>query len=482
VTAGLRRITGDLVRAAGVAVAIAVTFMAVLFAVNALVFSGGPERVRETLQRAIADGSILEERNAGPVAALSLRKDAVSIYRHDCLLWTSLIAPVPDLATRALRTYRLEAAARPPDARVPLNPDCQAVAQVLASPGTAAEAPALVWYDRYIMAQRPLVQLLLAHLPLQAGAKLVKASVFAAFALVFVLAWRRRTPAVAVVAAVLLLFYGLGHFGSMLYFAPLDLTHAAFLLLALYRLPGTAPPLSLAAVGGAYGSLVAGFEILTGGIPMGLVLISLVTGLTAPDQRAFLRRVSLLFGAFAVAVVACFAIKLAVVSLHSGTNMFTEHFGSLTHRLRGDFSTEADRNLIARLSQHVSDARLLALLYLVYVYGYWSLLIGWGSPVFGTALVAGGAILLVAATAIAARRVHRVRDLPPALSGCWLAIGFATAWVVLFWNHTLVHPFFMARLLVIPLLCGAVAMVEIGRMRGKPRRADPIGSRVQPSF
>jgi UDP-N-acetylmuramyl pentapeptide phosphotransferase/UDP-N-acetylglucosamine-1-phosphate transferase len=55
--------------------------------------------------------------------------------------------------------------------------------------------------------------------------------------------------------------------------------------------------------------------------------------------------------------------------------------------------------------------------------------------------------------------------------GCWLALGFLIAWIAVFWNHTLVHPFFMARMLVIPVMCGAVAIVVVrAELR---RRAGP---------
>jgi hypothetical protein len=39
-------------------------------------------------------------------------------------------------------------------------------------------------------------------------------------------------------------------------------------------------------------------------------------------------------------------------------------------------------------------------------------------------------------------------------------LGFLLGWVLLFWNHTAVHGFFMARLLVIPILSGAVAATQ----------------------
>lgn len=45
------------------------------------------------------------------------------------------------------------------------------------------------------------------------------------------------------------------------------------------------------------------------------------------------------------------------------------------------------------------------------------------------------------------------------LTCAWFAIGVSVVWVALFWNHTKLHAFMMARLLVIPVLCGSVAAV-----------------------
>jgi len=334
----------------------------------------------------------------------------------------------------------LAPAKRPADPRAPENSDCQTVAQALVPAALPDANPRLVWYDRYILGQRALAQLLLSHFSVQTAASIVKAAAFSAFGLVLILAWRKEAFAICVIAALFLLFYGLGQFGGKLYFAPLDVTHAMVLLVALYRPFGTAPLGSLVVVGA---TLIAVFEVLTGGIPIALVLVALLTGLSAPDQRSFWQRVLILMIAFAVAAVGCFVLKLAIVSVYGGTNAFAEHFDALLYRLRGDFSREADPSMFERLSHYATDIRIIAVLYLIAVYAYWSLLIGWGSPIFGMILVMAGVSSLVIGTMLFFKqRRDSSERFPPALSGCWLAFRIAIAWVVLFWQHSLTHAFF----------------------------------------
>ena len=102
--------------------------------------------------------------------------------------------------------------------------------------------------------------------------------------------------------------------------------------------------------------------------------------------------------------------------------------------------------------------------YLIRIYYSWSRLIGWGSSVFGAILVGSGLVALVYSTIRVAmlRRAAGMR-VPPQLLGCWLGVGFLIAWVATFWNHTLIHPFFMGRILVVPVMCGAVALVALCR-------------------
>jgi hypothetical protein len=446
----------------GVSVCVALLVMAVVFTVNLAMFTQGYEQVRASLRRAIADGSILDAGGLGPSSLLSTRRKR-EIYSHDCLLWTAFLAPTTDRFVMAFRTPRLEAAKHPIDPSAPGNADCQAVLQALDVGDASSAKPALVYYDRYILAQRAIVQLLLEHFSVRTAAVITKLTTISAFALACVWACRNRAWAIGTIAALFLLFYGLGYFGGMLYFAPIDVTHAMVLLFATCRPIGLAPLRNLVFLGALYGSVVAIFEVLTGGIPMALVLLSLLTGISAQDGRSFVHRISLLTFCFAVAVVACFAVKLLVVSVVFGGNAFADHYGGLLHRLHGDFIPEADRSLLQYLSDRGLDYPIL---YMVASYGYWSLLIGWGSPVFGIVLVATGVISLLAATLYFFRHNRMEnRSIPPSLLGCWLGVGVLLMWITLFWNHTLVHAFFMARLLLIPILCGVVAVLGVARDR-----------------
>ena len=95
----------------------------------------------------------------------------------------------------------------------------------------------------------------------------------------------------------------------------------------------------------------------------------------------------------------------------------------------------------------------LTLGYLLSSYRRWSSLIGFGSPNLGTVLVLGS-------LAVLAVESWRTRDAPTSaiLLGCWLGVAALLVWAVAFLNHTAVHPYFMARLLVIPVI-GATILV-----------------------
>jgi hypothetical protein len=235
--------------------------------------------------------------------------------------------------------------------------------------------------------------------------------------------------------------------------------------------PGTATKTVCAVFGALYGAFVAQFEILTGGIPVALALIALLVGISAPDWRTLLRNVSAIVAAFCVAFVCCFAIRLALVSLIDGTDQFARHLPSLFHRLRGDIARETPPGLLKQFVRY-QDYPFGQVIYLIQIYRHWSRLIGWGSGTFGSLLVVSSLVTLVFATIrIAWSRPRSEVHFAPQLMGCWLALGFLIAWIAVFWNHTLVHPFFMARMLVIPVMCGAVAIVVVrAELR---RRAGP---------
>jgi hypothetical protein len=326
--------------------------------------------------------------------------------------------------------------------------------------------PELSYYDRYIIGQRAIAQILLEHFPVRTVTTILKIVDFSAFALVLILALRKRNAVIACIAALVLLFGGLNYYGGLLFFAPLDLAHACVLLVAIYVPFGTTSPSRLVLIGALYGSVIAIFEALSGGIPMALVLLALLTGTTAADRSSLLKRFAILAFAFTVAVTACFLIKIiaAAAAFDPGTLFRSE--SALFFRIHGETSgasrevidrlVERAPELVRWLADHDVDVTTNPIAYLILNYGYWSFLIGWGSSVFGVVLVLFGLASLIVSTVYLGRRGNGGVG-SPGLTGCWLGILVVLAWVAVFWNHTIIHAFFMGRLLLLPLMCGCEA-------------------------
>jgi hypothetical protein len=420
------------------------------------------------LTQAIDDGTLLDKSAFDPLALFSVRMGSeINTYPLECFIWTTLLVePSGGLLVKVLRTPRLDPGKGALDPRAPPSPPCQAVLQFLTPTALESARPLLVFYDRYIFGQRAIAQVFLEHFSLRTSGLITKIADYCAFAVVLILAWLKRNTVIACIAALFLLFGGLSYFGGLLFFAPLDLAHVCVLLGAIYVPFGRLSPSRLGWIGAVYGAVIAIFEGLSGAIPMALVLLALITGVTATDRRSFLQRFAILAFAFTVAVVTCFAIKLVTVMMAFDAGSLARSQSALLYRLHGDTS-EASADVIQRLIQLAPElVRRLAKLgidvttnpiaYLIINYGYWSFIIGWGSSSFGVLLVAGGLTLLVVSTFYVGR--HRDGGAgSPGLMGCWLAMGIITAWVALFWSHMVVHPFFMARLLLVPVMCGSVA-------------------------
>ena len=137
-----------------------------------------------------------------------------------------------------------------------------------------------------------------------------------------------------------------------------------------------------------------------------------------------------------------------------GAGIFADFWDALLHRINGDLPAEMSPKVIEYLAAYGIDAVRNPVYYMIATYAYWSLLIGWGSSIFGCALVICGVGALIASTVSFYRRRCAF---PPALAGCWIGMAVLAGWVLLFQNHTVLHAFMMARLLLIPVLCGSVA-------------------------
>jgi hypothetical protein len=90
--------------------------------------------------------------------------------------------------------------------------------------------------------------------------------------------------------------------------------------------------------------------------------------------------------------------------------------------------------------------------YLLSAYRRWSGLIALGSSNIGTALVIAALVVFVVQTW---RGRLRSFDRPVLLAG-WLGVAVLIVWCAAFFQHAVVHPYFMARLLVIPVIAAAV--------------------------
>ena len=261
---------------------------------------------------------------------------------------------------------------------------------------------------------------------------------------------RRFATGYLIIALCLALLYGVHYFDATLYFAPPDHVHFAFIIISLLAPLARMRPAALALYAASYGSLIAIFESLTGGIPFALAMLPLLLALGFEgDRRDYLTRLFLLWGAFCIAVVTCFALKKILVIAFLGDQ---ESFASLLfYRMFGAPMPESGTTL--------------TLGYLLSSYRRWSSLIGFGSPNLGTVLVLGS-LAVLAVESWRTRNAPTSRSCLPAGSASRLLL----VWAMVFLNHTAVHPYFMARLLVIPVI-GATILVACRFARSAKRVA-----------
>ncbi len=277
---------------------------------------------------------------------------------------------------------------------------------------------------------------MLDNFSVHTSATITRVTILCSFAVVLLLALVKHNPIIACISVMFLLFGGLSYFGSLLYFAPLDFTHALVLFTALFVPFGSRRPARLVWIGATYGAAIAIFEILTGGIPTALALLALLTGISATDRHSLLQRFAILAFAFTVAVVTCFAIKLIAVSTVFDVNAFAVFQSALLKRIHGEIVPELAPSFVQFLAMHGIDAATYPIVVLIASYAVWSLLIGWGSSYFGVLLVTVGLLSLITST-VYLRRQRSKDAISPALISCWLSVAVVLAWVALFWNHTL---------------------------------------------
>ncbi|MEA2874678.1 MAG: hypothetical protein QOH67_5006 [Hyphomicrobiales bacterium] len=449
----------DLVRGAVVSVGTAACFFA-LFVAAALWIPQDQQTIRRHIVAAIVDGTYNARFGYGPFGGIVWPRHTL-----DCGLSAMMIAPSVGRLVDAMSNRIPAVNPSWRDSRVPETLDCQAFARAVPELGPGYGDVQFVSIDRYIMGARVFARAMLSIMPLGAAADVMRGIAFAllgalAFAALRILrnrnaddATRRMAAGYVVIAACLALLYGVQFFDAMLVFAPPDFIHFIFILISLILPLANMRPVRLALYAASYGSLTAIFEALTGQIPFALAMLPLLLALGfAGDWRSYFAKLIQIWACFCIAVIVCFAIKKVF------TVMFIEDQDSflffLLYRMYGEVPAATGVSL--------------SLPYLLSVYRRWSGLIALGSPNIGTGLVLASLTLFAVQTF---RMRHSLwTSTGPILVACWLGIGALLAWCVVFLNHTAVHPYHMARLLVIPVVGAAVLLTTQLMQQARSKR------------
>jgi hypothetical protein len=313
-----------------------------------------------------------------------------------------------------------------------------------------------IWYHQYIHGHTMLARYLLPALSVEAIRDLyhtVQTLLILVGILVAMLALARgRQPTESLFWLIIFLafarWFGLESYGQSLSHGPSDaiiLAYALFLTVAASR-SGLSRWTSLIAAA-LFGSLVAIFEFLTGGIPLGLAVIvgGLPYALRDKEPGEQLDQVIEAAAAFCVAVLTCLALKLALALSVFGIESFRESAAQLGVRM-GMAPGEPDLGLLIAIKKLAKGINALAAGMHVLAGAILFTAIGFG---------AWGARVLIRAgdPALRARAIH--------LLASNLVI---VALLALLWQHTIVHAWFMERTFVWTIGTGfalfALAVVE----------------------
>ena len=319
-----------------------------------------------------------------------------------------------------------------------------------------------IFYHHYIHLQTTLARLLIPRLGVAGTRGLYRliASILLLAALATAMAGLVRgarpsaNGAFIVVSLVFMRWFGLESFGQSLGHAPADAVALAFLLF-LVHVAGDQPLARRTALISAavFGGFTAAFELLTGGLPLGLAMVMglLPIAMTGdPRQLPTTLEASL---ANVAAAAASFVAKFTVAAIVFDSTALTESMGKLLFRA-GIGHAAADEPhgwdvFAARIWAGI-DALAPGMQYLVL-------------GVLLLAVVAGG-------WSYGVLRRHgspTERDRANALAGSNVII---LLWFIVFWEHSIVHAWFMDRLFVWPIASG-FALFLLAVLSASARRA-----------
>lgn len=430
------------VRVALVSLVTAVVFFA-LFVAAAIWAPQDHQKIRLHMIEAVQTGELNAQ-------TTFLHRFPTYLNLYNCLLFNMMLAPQRDGKEHAISNHMVRVDDKVVTPVVPPFPDCQGLWRALPEVGgTGAE---FIQYDRYLIGMRVLGRVILSVTSVASLRHIQVAASYSLLGLTLLLAlWRlrratearerERLAGIAAIALAFGLFYGVYHFDATLNFAAMDCTMYLFVLIGLLCPLHAMQPATLALYGASFGSLIAIFEFLTGGLPVSLALLPLLLGLGfRSGLQDYTGKLIQLWASFCIAAIAMFAFKKLYTVIYLGD---TENFmASMLYRTYGAFDDKAD----ARYS----------LIYLAMNYYSFSTLIAYGVRHLGPLLELAGFAALAAMT-------WRCRDSlwqsdRTVVWAGWLSLLALAIWFAVFLNHALLHVFYMARMLVVPIFVGTVVV------------------------
>lgn len=295
-----------------------------------------------------------------------------------------------------------------------------------------------IWYHQYIHGHTMLARFLLPVMPVEAIRNLYRTIetllVLAGMLAAMLALVRGRQPVESLFWLIVFLafsrWFGLESYGQSLSHAPSDAIILAYLLfLTIAATRGGLGRRSSLIAAALFGSLVAIFEFLTGGIPLGLAVIvgGLPFALCERKSGEQLDRVVEAAAAFCAAVLACLALKLALALWVFGIDSFRASAAQLGVRMG---MGEADLGLLVAIKKLVKGINSLAAGMHVLAGAILLVAIGFGAWGAGVLIRSGDALAR-------ARAIHLLAS-----------NAVIVALLGLLWQHTIIHAWFMERIFV----------------------------------
>ncbi|MEH3039506.1 MAG: hypothetical protein PGN21_05515 [Sphingomonas paucimobilis] len=441
----LRQWWSGALRSASVAAAIALAIFGIFYGLNVASLTVDRNAVAHPVLTAFADGALDAE-----ASWLHGNTEIGTHQYNDCLI---LFQAMDDRAPARLRAIS--------PLSVPVDTDNSCA--TLHGFASGRERPPTRFYHQYLHGHTMLARWLVPELGVAGLRGLYKllATILILAGIGYALMGLAKGPRVAEAGAWLAIFvvfarwFGLESFGQSLGHGPADLVVLAFLLF-LARGSAERPlgPRALLIGAAIFGALTVQFEFLTGGLPLGFAMITGAVPLALSERVAggwTLVRVAIAYGVAAVTTMGC-KLVLVAATFPAGELGAIEH--QLLFRVGLERAARRDTavggaeffgHLWAGLEGLASGMHLLVLgsLLIAFMAG------GWGYRRLRGSAEAGGRF---GATALAASLL-----VPP-------------LWLVVFWQHSAEHAWFMDRILTWNI-AGGMALFALALRR--TTTADP---------